>query len=61
MNEVLFFLGLFCRFTFVVGGIDVDYKRKEERVSDMVNCNYRQQIGEKFRLDKACGYKKKSR
>ena len=39
--------------------IYVDIREKERELIDIENCNYRQQRGEKYGLDKACRYKKK--
>ena len=41
------------------GAIDVNVREKKRESVDIKNFYYRQQIGEKFRLEKACQYKKK--
>ena len=41
------------------GAIDVDVREKKRESVDIENFNYRQQIGEKFGLEKTCQYKKK--
>ena len=39
--------------------IDVNIREKKRESVDIEYCNYRHQIGKKFRLDKAYRYKKK--
>ena len=64
MNAIFFF----CprpSFPGYLGAIDADVKEKKRKSVDTgrENLNYRQQTGEKFRLEKACRYmyKKKSK
>ena len=42
-----------------LGAIDIDVREKKRESVDIENFNYRQQIGQKFGLEKACRYKKK--
>ena len=42
-----------------IGAIDVDVREKKRESVGIENFNNRQQIGEKFGLEKPCQYKKK--
>ena len=43
---------------FYLGAIDVNVREKKRESVNIESFNYRQQIEEKFRLEKACRYNK---
>ena len=54
MNEISFFFVTGPLLLGYLGAIDVDIREKKRESVDTGKCNYRQQIGEKFGLEKAC-------